>query len=336
MSTRIVLAVLAVALAAPATAAAGTVSRNGDVLLYMAAPGERNGVTVEAASPTMVLITDGGAGVDIDPTSNCAAIDLSTPRAGAQCPVDANTMVATQLDDGSDSYVGEEGLTLPEVVGGGAGNDTIETADGADGIDGGAGDDRLSGGPGNDFILGGAGTDVLRGDAGDDTLDGGSRDDKMDARTGGGTDRVDCSAGGDDAVIRSTSDELVDCGLVPRASLRVPRQRVADFFDEDGFDFVVNCARPCAIRWEMLPRDRSTRRRIHDRRRRLDFETPRLDADMFPRYLPGSSELHAEPRGRRTRRDIRAARLLRLRLVVTVVDRNSLETTITRNLTIRR
>jgi hypothetical protein len=158
----------------------------------------------------------------------------------------------------------------------------------------------------------------------------------MDARTRGGTDRVDCSGGGDDAVIRSTSDELVECGLVPRASLRVPRQRVADFFDEDGFDFAVTCARPCAIRWEMLPRDRSTRRRIHDRRRRLDFETPRLDADMFPLYLPGTSELHAEPRGRTTRRDIRTARLLRLRLVVTVIDRNSLETTITRNLTIRR
>lgn len=337
MSTRIVLIALAVALAVPASASAGTVSRSGAVLMYTAGVGERNGVTVEAASPTIVLITDGGAGVDIADGSNCFPIDVSNPRAGAQCSVDANTSILTRLLDGNDRYLGEEGLQLPELVGGGPGDDVIDTADGADGIDGGEGDDELSGGPGNDVILGGAGDDLLRGDAGDDRLDGGPGTDKMDGRTRGGTDRIDCTGGGDDAIIRGTTDELVQCGAVPRARLIVRRQRVAAFFDDDGYEFRVNCARPCAIRWEITGRDRSTRRRIHERRGRLDFANPLRDADNFPSYQPaGINEVFVRPIGRTTRRDIAAARRLRLRLEVTVIDRNSLETTLTRNLTIRR
>ena len=334
---RFFVAILALALIAPATAAAGTVSRSGSVLMYTGAAGEANGVIVEAASPTVVLITDGGAGVEIDGGSNCFPIDFSNPRAGAQCPVDANTSIATDLGDGNDRYLGEEGLFLPELVAGGAGNDVIDTADGPDGIDGGSGDDELSAGPGNDTILGVAGDDLLRGGGGDDRLDGGRGTDRMDGRTGGGTDTIDCTGGGDDAVIRGMSDQLIECGLVPRASLIVPRQRIAAFFDEDGFDFRVNCARPCALRWHLLPRDRSTSRRIHERRDRLDFANPRRGDDAFPEYLPaGLNELHARPLGRTTRRDVRAARRLRLRLVVTVIDRNSLETILTRNLTIRR
>lgn len=334
---RLALAILAVALAVPAAASAGTVSRSGAVLLYTAGAGERNGVTVEAASATIVLITDGGAGVDIADGSNCFPIDLSNPRAGAQCTVDANTSIATQLGNGDDRYLGEEGLLLPELVGGGTGDDTIGTSDGDDGIDGGEGNDKLDGGPGNDTILGASGNDLLRGGAGTDRIDGGSGTDKLDGRTGGGNDTIDCSAGLDDAVIRSQRDELIECGPAPRASLRVPRQRVSAFFDDDGFNFTVNCARACAVRWEILPRDRSTRRRIHDRFRRLDREEPRRDADGFPRYLDaGANEFDARPNGRTTRRDIAAARLLRLRLVVTVIDRNSLEITLTRALTIRR
>ena len=337
MIKHVVLVAFVLALAAPAAAQAGTVSRSGSALMYTANPGERNGVSVEAASATIVLITDGGSGVDIADGSGCFPIDTENPRAGAQCTVDAQTMIVTQLGDRDDRYVGEQGLQLPELVAGEAGDDVIDSAEGADGIDGGSGNDRISGGGGNDTLLGGAGNDLLVGDAGDDRLDGGTGTDKMDARTRGGTDRVDCTSGGDDAIIRGTTDELVECGAVPRATLIVPRQRVAAFFDEDGFEFTVNCARPCALSWEMTGRDRSTRRRIHERRGRLDFARPLRDDDNFPEFLDaGINQVLVRPLGRTTQRDIRAARRLRLRLEVTVIDRNSLETELTRNLTIRR
>lgn len=337
MIKRIVLVVLAAALAAPAAASAGTVSRSGAVLMYTANAGERNSVIVEAASPTIILITDGGTGVDIADGSNCFPIDLSNPRAGAQCTVDPETSILTRLGDGDDRYLGEQGIQLPELVSGDTGNDVIDTADGVDAVDGGDGNDRISAGPGNDTVLGAAGNDLVRGDAGDDRLDGGPGTDRVDARTRGGLDRVDCTSGGDDAIIRGSNDELVECGAVPRARLIVPRQRVAAFFDEDGFEFSVHCARPCALRWTITARDRSTRRRIHERRGRLDFANPRRDEDNFPRYLePGLNQAFARPIGRTSRRDIAAARRLRLRLEVTVIDRNSLETTLTRDLTIRR
>ena len=333
---RPLLIALAIALVVPAAAQAGTVSRSGSVLMYTANAGERNGVIVEAASPTVILITDGGAGVDIAEGANCFPIDLDNPRAGAQCTVDPETTILTQLGDRDDRYLGEQGIQLPELVTGDAGDDVIDTADGADGIDGGDGDDRLSAGPGNDTVLGAAGNDLVRGDAGDDRLEGGTGTDRMDGFTRGGTDRVDCSEGGDDAVSRGSTDELVNCGPAPRASLRVPRQRVAAFFDDDGFRFTVNCARPCAVRWRMLGRDRSTRRRIHERRGRLDFENPRRD-EGFPVYLPaGVNEFFARPLGRFSRRDIAAARRLRLRLEVTVIDRNSLEIELARDFTVRR
>lgn len=337
MRTRIAIAALAAALTLPAAAEAGTVSRNGSVLMYTANAGERNSVIVEAASATVILVTDGGAGVDIAEGSNCFPIDLENPRAGAQCTVDGDTSILTQLGDGDDRYLGEQGIQLPELVTGDSGDDIIDTADGVDAVDGGAGNDRISAGPGNDTVLGAAGNDLVRGDAGDDRLDGGPGTDKVDARTRGGTDRVDCTSGGDDAIIRGTTDELVQCGAVPRARLIVPRQRVAAFFDDDGFEFSVNCARPCALSWEITGRDRSTRRRIHERRGRLDFARPRRDDDNFPEFLDaGLNQVLVRPIGRTTQRDVRAARRLRLRLEVTVIDRNSLETTLTRNLTVRR
>lgn len=323
-------------LALPAAAQAGTVTRMGSVLIYTANPGERNSAEIEMPNAATLLVND-GAGVTIDPDSGCTPIDASAPTGGAQCPVDGTITFGAQLADGDDRFEAQEGVTLSVLVAGGDGNDRITTDRGSDGLDGGAGNDTLNGGPANDTLLGAAGNDLLIGGSGTDRLDGGAGDDRMDAKSGGGNDNIDCTGGGDDTIIRGATDPLEGCGEVPVASLRVPRQRVRAFSDDDGFEFTVRCAQPCAIEWELEGRDRSTRRRIHDRRGRLDRQLIRTDAEGFPRFEDaGSNQQLARPNGRATRRDIAAARLLRLRLEVTVVDRNSLETSFTRNLTIRR
>ncbi|MEX2197108.1 MAG: hypothetical protein WD844_17690 [Thermoleophilaceae bacterium] len=330
--------VLAALLALPSAAHAATVSRTGSVLTFVAHAGERNNVNVEAASPQTLIITDPGRPVVIAAGSDCTELDPASPGSGAQCAAPPGTVLALALGDADDRYLAEDGVTLPETIAGQDGDDRIVAGAGAGGLSGGAGDDTLDGGDGNDTLRGDDGADLLRGGSSADDLDGGPGDDRVDARTGGGHDRVTCAPdGGDDAIIRGRTETLQDCGSRPRASLRVPRQRIGAFFDDDGFDFRVRCSEPCAIEWEIVARDRSTRRRIHQRDRRLDKARPRTDADGFPRYLDaGANELHARPNGRATRRDIRAARRLRLRLVVTVIGRNSVERTLARNITLRR
>jgi hypothetical protein len=334
---RATFAVLALAalLALPSVASAATVGRSGSVLTFVAHPGERNNVNVEAPSAQTLVITDPGAPVVIAEGSGCVQLDADRPGAGAQCTAPAGTVLAVDLADADDRYVAEDGVTLPEAIGGAAGADVIQAGAASDVLAGGEGDDTLDGGGGDDSITGEAGADLLLGGPGADDLRGGVGDDRIDARSGGGIDTVTCE--GDDAIVRGPTDRLDGCGGIPSASLRIPRQRIGAFFDDDGLDFRVRCAAPCAIEWEIVARDRSTRRRIHQRDRRLDKDRPGRDADGFPEYLEaGTNLLHARPLGRTTRRDIRSARRLRLRLVVKVIGRNSLERTLTRDFTLRR
>jgi Ca2+-binding RTX toxin-like protein len=74
---------------------------------------------------------------------------------------------------------GRQNITLPTVIDGGNGNDTITGGAGADRINGGSGNDILNGGLGNDQLFGGLGNDRLNGSAGDDALEGGAGDDQL-------------------------------------------------------------------------------------------------------------------------------------------------------------
>lgn len=74
---------------------------------------------------------------------------------------------------------GRQNITLPTVIDGGNGNDTITGGAGADRINGGSGDDTLNGGLGNDQLFGGLGNDRLNGSVGDDVLEGGAGDDQL-------------------------------------------------------------------------------------------------------------------------------------------------------------
>lgn len=72
--------------------------------------------------------------------------------------------------DGNDSIRLAAGITLPTLIFGGNGNDTLTGSLGPVTLDGGAGDDSLLGGAGADVLTGGPGDDILNGGAGGDRL----------------------------------------------------------------------------------------------------------------------------------------------------------------------
>ena len=107
---------------------------------------------------------------------------------------DNSGLVANRLD--ANYQVGSLD-TSPDLLYGGAGNDTIDGGGGDDTIDGGTEADSIDGGDGNDSILGGTGNfaDTLNGGLGDDTIRG---DDGADQIFGGdGNDSLDGGLGND-------------------------------------------------------------------------------------------------------------------------------------------
>ncbi len=95
-----------------------------------------------------------------------------------------------------DDLIDASNLTVPVVLDGGDGDDTLLA---------GSADDLLLGGPGNDSLVGNAGNDTLDGGEGDDTMVGGDGDDQYDevpgsadvmveGGDGGGTDTINFAA----------------------------------------------------------------------------------------------------------------------------------------------
>src|SRR5262249_48952865 len=74
---------------------------------------------------------------------------------------------------GNDSIQVAGPITLPTLLDGGSGNDTIKGGSGNNVILGGPGADILTGGPNRDILIGGLGADVIYGNGGDDILIGG-------------------------------------------------------------------------------------------------------------------------------------------------------------------
>jgi len=67
--------------------------------------------------------------------------------------------------------------SIPAMIMGGAGNDTLNGSDACDSIDGDAGDDLIIGYAGDDSLTGGSGNDTILGGGDNDLIDGGSGDD---------------------------------------------------------------------------------------------------------------------------------------------------------------
>ena len=142
--------------------------------------------------------TDGNDNVVLRRTSNGSKIEVSTKFSGAGCKVFTfNTCNVQSIDMtlcGGDDVANLGGansggcgvalITVPAVIDGGAGNDTLTGGGGNDRLTGGLGNDCLNGGRGNDFLLGGAGNDTLIGGDGNDVLSGGEGCDNLSGGAG--------------------------------------------------------------------------------------------------------------------------------------------------------
>ena len=124
------------------------------------------------------------------------------------------------------------GSRFDDVLGGGAGNDTLLGGLGNDRLSGSSGNDNLIGGDGNDSMSGSTGSDYLEGDAGADSLNGGSGRDFLYGDSG--NDRLQGGAGTDDLYGGSGADRFIfangDFGGMTRSTADL----IGDFSHTEG------------------------------------------------------------------------------------------------------
>jgi hypothetical protein len=161
-------------------------------LIFQAAPGERNDVTVTATPEGGYAIEDAGAPVAAN-ASGCVA---DTPHR-VRCRAFQRGEIAYV-----NVFLGDQNDRARCIANvacglyGGAGNDVLIGGPGPDELDGGPGNDVLEGGGGNDRLYGdatgnaaeplspGGGNDILRGGPGDDQLHGGPGNNQLDGGEG--------------------------------------------------------------------------------------------------------------------------------------------------------
>src|SRR5690349_14572967 len=192
------IALLAVALFAPASAQASTVSITDGTLTVTAAPGELNRLTVKNTGEVLDSNAPLVAG------TGCAA------GGAGRLVCTAPTRVTADLGDGDDTLT----ITgaMPSTIGDGAGRDTVTGGTGGNVVPrigrvlGRTGADTLAAGGTGTALGGGAGNDRLIGKAANDTLSGGSGDDTVSGAAG--TDAIDAGDGNDKAYGDDGNDTL--------------------------------------------------------------------------------------------------------------------------------
>jgi hypothetical protein len=175
-------------------------------LLYLAAAGEQNDVTVQvSATGGPWTVTDAGTAISVG--AGCVSVDAHTAHCEIQGsdPFSSPHLVVADVRAGDlDDVVTllqpppppgvrtRLGATFPLYGDGGPGNDTM-SAEHSDGeLHGGPGDDRLYGAK---LLDGGGGRDELRGDERDSTFIDGDRDGTADVAPG--PDVIDGGLGAD-------------------------------------------------------------------------------------------------------------------------------------------
>jgi Ca2+-binding RTX toxin-like protein len=163
------------------TALAGSVgSPDTTHVVFTAAPGDADNITVSLGGigGTQLNIVDSGVangGGTIAQTlgSNaiaCSVATTATTNDTVQCSLDPLTDVTLNLGDGSDTAVIASSVSGGDIssitVNGGSGDDSVTNDSSVP--------STLNGGSGDDMLTGGSGDDTLVGGAGDDTLDGGT------------------------------------------------------------------------------------------------------------------------------------------------------------------
>lgn len=211
------LAATVVALLAPAAAQAGTLSYDGDTLVFKAADGAQDSPMLGMDDAGKLTISE--EGLTLAP--GC------TYDYTAHCPMPAR--VRLELGDGDDwnSFASDYPDALPVEVLGGEGKDQLQTY-GADNVtlDGGGGSDILKGWQSNDTLRGGAGDDEINGSGGNDHIEAGDGNDTISPDTyyGPGNDYVDGGAGID----------VVDDWSIPTDDYHPPVSVSMDGIANDG------------------------------------------------------------------------------------------------------
>ena len=221
------LAACAAALIGPAAAQAGTLSYQGDTLVFTASPGARDSIHLGTQDGKLTI---SGEGFALAP--GCVQEE---PFYAAHCPMPS--AVRLELGDGEDSNGFSDFSGIPVEVQGGDGNDNLQTY-GATivTLDGGAGNDKLKGWQSDDTLRGGPGDDEIDGSGGNDRVEGGDGNDKLrpDTYYGPGNDYVDGGAGID----------TVDDWSIPDSHTHPPISLSMDGVANDGrpgeYDNVVN------------------------------------------------------------------------------------------------
>jgi Ca2+-binding RTX toxin-like protein len=136
-----------------------------------------SGITAAAfTNPALSIEAHGGNGADTLLGSDSLP-DLLDGGHGADSIIGNRGNDTLLGDDGNDTITGDDG------------DDSIHAGDGQDSVDGGLGNDTIHAGSGQDSVTGNAGADSINGDDGDDTLLGG---DDADIINGGqGHDSID-------------------------------------------------------------------------------------------------------------------------------------------------
>ena len=241
---RVLLAAL-VLLAVPATARAGTVTRDASRIAYQ---GGTAGETIAAGLDTGKIALTSDVGVS---SGTC----MQTPPDRVDC--DPAPQLAFTLGPGADR-VDTTGVpaTIAVTLGGGAGDDAWSGGPGPDVFDGGDGTDtvdysarsapvsvtvdgiandgqagegdnvvnaeEITGGSGNDTIVagsngsrlhGGPGNDTLKGSPQEDRIEGDEGDDTIDSRDGV-YDSIDCGPG-TDTLLADPGDSATNCEVAP-------------------------------------------------------------------------------------------------------------------------
>lgn len=159
-------------------------------------PGGGSGVTASLASGTLT----------VNGTSSLDTISFSLGSKGltvigngktvSGSPFNNVNRITVNGNDGADR-IDASNLSIPVILNGGNGNDTLIGGSNNDLLQGGAGDDNLDGQAGNDSLLGGIGNDVLTGGPGLDSMKGEDGNDTLNAADGLADLLVDGGAGND-------------------------------------------------------------------------------------------------------------------------------------------